>query len=116
LNMDLADFFPSINFGRVRGMLMAPPYGVGAPAATVLAQLCCSENGLPQGAPSSPMLANMVCGRLDGELTALARKFHATYTRYGDDITISLRRYDFPEEIALAPTGWIGPDVDAGPA
>jgi len=116
LNVDLADFFPSINFGRVRGMLMAPPYSVGRAAATVLSQICCSAEGLPQGAPSSPMLSNMVCGRLDGELGALARRHHATVSRYADDISFSLRQHDFPAELAYAPLGWIGSNVVIGSA
>jgi RNA-directed DNA polymerase len=116
LNVDLVDFFPSINFGRVRGMLMAPPYAIGDAAATVIAQICCADGVLPQGAPSSPMLANMVCGRLDGDLTALAKKHHAAYSRYADDITISARTYTFPEALAIAPTGWVGPNVSVGSA
>jgi hypothetical protein len=47
---------------------------------------------------------------------ALARRHHASYTRYADDITISLRRHDVPEELAIAPSGWVGPDVAIGPA
>jgi RNA-directed DNA polymerase len=44
LNLDLTDFFPSINFGRVRGMFMATPYGLHPDVATVLAQICCHNN------------------------------------------------------------------------
>lgn len=43
-NCDLEDFFPSINFGRVRGLLMAMPYSLPAEVATTVAQLCCHEN------------------------------------------------------------------------
>lgn len=89
LNVDLADFFPTIHFGRVRGMLIAAPYRVHADVATIVAQLCCYEGRLPQGAPTSPILANMVCARLDAELLLLARRSRAVYTRYADDITFS---------------------------
>jgi RNA-directed DNA polymerase len=89
LNLDLADFFPSIHFGRVRGMLMAVPYNIPAEVATIVAQLCCHDSKLPQGAPTSPVLANMVCARLDADLLRLARRARATYTRYADDITFS---------------------------
>jgi RNA-directed DNA polymerase len=59
-NVDLNDFFPSINFGRVRGMFMASPYMLDPAVATVLAQICCFDNQLPQGAPTSPIVSNMI--------------------------------------------------------
>jgi len=89
LSVDIEDFFPSINFGRVRGMFMAAPYDVPERAATVLAQLCCYDNQLPQGAPTSPVVSNMVCGKLDSELHRLARRNRCVYTRYADDLTFS---------------------------
>ena len=73
LNIDLEDFFPSVNFGRVRGMFMAHPYKLDQSAATVLARISCDNNRLPQGAPTSPIVSNMVCARLDGELQELAK-------------------------------------------
>ena len=113
LNVDLADFFPSINFGRVRGMFMAAPFSVPAAAATVLAQICCHNNQLPQGAPTSPIVSNMICPRLDRDLERLARSFRCRYTRYADDITISTYRSDFPVEIARrSGTG----TIEVGPA
>lgn len=113
LNVDLEDFFGSINFGRVRGLLIARPYAIGADAATFIAQLCCHSNQLPQGAPTSPILANMVCAKLDGELQRLCRRLRCTYTRYADDITISTQLPSFPEALAAyTPTGvQIGPDL-----
>lgn len=89
LNVDLECFFQSINFGRVRGMLMATPYNVPERAATVLAHMCCFENELPQGAPTSPVVSNMVCGKLDSELHRLARRNRCVYTRYADDLSFS---------------------------
>jgi len=74
LNIDLKDFFSQIHFGRVRGMLMNKPYGIGQEAATVIAQLACYKGILPQGAPSSPVLTNMICSPLDTQLTNLAKK------------------------------------------
>ncbi len=100
LNVDLKNFFPSINFGRVRGMFLARPYRRNAEVATHLAKICCYEGKLPQGAPSSPIVSNMVCARLDGHLQMLARNYRCFYTRYGDDITISTSLERFPPEIA----------------
>ena len=89
LNVDLEDFFPSINFGRVRGTFMATPYDIPEPAATVLAQMCCFDNELPQGAPTSPVVSNMICGKIDSELHRLARRNRCIYTRYADDLSFS---------------------------
>jgi RNA-directed DNA polymerase len=100
LNIDLEDFFPSINFGRVRGMFMGKPYKLPAPVATILAQICCHKNELPQGAPTSPIISNMICAKLDSQLQDLAWKNKSFYTRYADDITFSTTLLEFPVEIA----------------
>ncbi|MCF2145805.1 reverse transcriptase family protein [Desmonostoc muscorum LEGE 12446] len=100
LNLDLTDFFPSINFGRVRGMFMATPYSLHPDVATVLAQICCHNNQLPQGAPTSPIVTNMICAKMDSQLQRLAKEYKATYTRYADDITFSTTLPKFPEELA----------------
>lgn len=100
-NFDLKDFFPSINFGRVRGMFKSKPYDIGTNAATILAQICCFENQLPQGAPTSPIIANMICGRLDSQLQKVARENRCYYTRFADDITFSTSLSEFPSLIAF---------------
>lgn len=89
LNIDLQDFFPSINFGRVRGLFMGVPYNLNSTVATILAQICCSNNQLPQGAPTSPIVSNMICAKMDSQLMALARDNKCDYTRYVDDIVFS---------------------------
>jgi len=89
LNIDLEDFFPSITFFRVRGLLMARPFHFSYEVATVLGHLFTLDNSLPQGAPSSPFLSNLVCRSMDRDLMALARRHRATYTRYADDLTFS---------------------------
>lgn len=99
-NIDVADFFDCIHFGRVRGIFMAPPYELPPNVSTVLAQICCSSNQLPQGAPTSPIVSNMVCARLDSQLRLLAKEKHCRYTRYADDITFSTRLTQFPKDIA----------------
>ncbi len=115
LNVDLEDFFPSIHLGRVRGAFMARPFELPQYAATALAQVCTMANGvLPQGAPTSPFVSNIICARLDGQLMAIAKKLGLTYTRYCDDITLSCNRDQFPPSIASATGGWIGSNVVVG--
>jgi RNA-directed DNA polymerase len=100
LNIDLDNFFPSINFGRVRGMFLKKPFYVPESVATLLAQICCYGNNLPQGAPTSPIISNMICAKMDSELQDLAWTCRCFYTRYADDITFSTTLPDFPVQIA----------------
>ncbi len=100
LNIDIKDFFQSINFGRVRGMFMANPYNIPDKAATVLAQICCFNNILPPGAPTSPIISNMICGKLDSQLKKISKKVQCIYTRYADDMSFSSKRKKFPELLA----------------
>ena len=100
LNVDLVDFFPSIRAGRIAGVLQSSVYGAGLEAATVMASLCCKDDALPIGAPTSPVLSNMVSYHLDKDLLDLARRFSCYYTRYADDITFSNRRWHFPPSLA----------------
>ncbi len=100
LNIDLKDFFPSIHFGRVRGMFMGKPYNLPSKVATFLAHLCCYKKILPQGAPTSPVISNMICAKMDSELQRLAASNRCSYTRYADDISFSTSRYRFPSALA----------------
>ncbi len=100
LNIDLKDFFDSIHFGRVRGVFMAPPYNLPTEVSRVLAQICCFSRKLPQGAPTSPVVSNMICARLDSQLRLLAKENHCTFTRYADDITFSTTLPVFPKRLA----------------
>lgn len=99
-NLDLADFFPSIHLGRVRGMFMKKPFECNPPVATVLAQLCCHKGKLPQGAPTSPIISNLICGKMDVQLQRFAKDNLCTYTRYADDISFSSKRRVFPRSVA----------------
>lgn len=87
VNIDLKDFFPTITQNRIEGMLSS--LGIGSRVAEIIARICCNDGHLPQGAPSSPMLSNMICFRLDKELMAIAKGARCIYTRYADDITFS---------------------------
>jgi RNA-directed DNA polymerase len=101
LNFDLENFFPSINFGRVLGLFESKPYFVPHSAAVALAKICCHEGALPIGAPTSPIVANMICAQMDSQLKSLARECGCRYTRYADDISISTRFGRFHPDVAL---------------
>lgn len=115
-NVDLQDFFPTINFGRIRGLFMAPPFQLGPSAATVMAQLCTHRNGLPQGAPTSPHLSNFIAADLDRRLTRLARENGCRYSRYADDITFSCNHTNMPPALAAFAQGEKGLTVGVGEA
>jgi len=96
---DIQDFFPSIHFGRVRGLFSAKPYGYSKDVAQLLARICCHKGSLPQGAPTSPILSNMICGKLDSDLKHLARQHGCCYTRYADDLSFSTQQNNFPKAL-----------------
>lgn len=101
-NVDLHDFFGSINFGRVRGFFMKDNnFTLHEDVATVLAQIACHENKLPQGSPCSPVISNLIGHSLDMLLVRLASSAGVTYTRYADDLTFSTNKKNFPSRIAV---------------
>ena len=113
LRIDLADFFSSVTAARVFGIFAT--LGYPAAVARVLTGLCTTETPaavwerrpgaragaeferweklrarhLPQGAPTSPALANLAAMRMDRRLSGLARAAGAAYTRYADDLAFS---------------------------
>jgi retron-type reverse transcriptase len=86
-NIDLRDFFPSVAEAQVRAVYLGLGYPVEA--ATFLAKLCCLEGCLPQGAPTSPMLANLAFAQADSEIRELSKDSDIVYTRYADDLSFS---------------------------
>lgn len=104
-NIDLKDFFSQIHFGRIRGMLMNAPYNLPDEAATTIAQIACYNGYLPQGAPSSPVITNMICVPLDNALMRLAKSTKCVYTRYADDITFSTHKSSFDKSIVYIEDG-----------
>ena len=106
INLDLKDFFPTLTYVRVKGLFEAMGY---AEAVAIPLALLCTEpvidemqldgdryfvaNGprlLPQGAPTSPAITNLICRKLDRRLSGLAQKLGFTYSRYADDLTFSV--------------------------
>jgi len=109
-NIDLEDFFPSFNFGRVRGFFIKNRnFNLDKDVATIIAQIACHNNELPQGSPCSPIISNLIGHLLDIRLVNLAKKSKCTYSRYADDLTFSTNNKNFPEIIAITNTAnnWI---------
>lgn len=91
VNIDLENFFDSFNFGRVRGFFIKNSFwNLTEEVATVIAQLTCYNGFLPQGAPTSPIITNMICNIMDMHLLKI-------YTRYADDMTFSTNDKHFIE-------------------
>ena len=101
-NIDLKDFFPSIDQARVWKRLQLAPFNFTPKVAGAIAGLCAIKSArhadnepfgecyvLPQGASTSPLLTNAICDTLDRRLHGLAKRFGLHYSRYADDITFS---------------------------
>lgn len=105
VKMDIREFYPTVTFRRVKGLLRHA--GLSEQLATLMALLATESpreivethgktyyvatgpRSLPQGAPTSPSITNALCLRLDARLSGLARALGARYTRYADDLTFS---------------------------
>lgn len=110
INMDLQNFFPTISYRRVKGMFQR--FGYSEEISILLALLSTEpkcdevemdgetffvaqgERVLPQGAPTSPVIANIICRKLDRRITDCAKKLGFSYTRYADDLTFSGQQND----------------------
>jgi len=87
LRLDLKEFFTSTSAARVEQYFRT--IGWDQTCAALLTTLCTHDGGLPQGAPTSPRLSNLLNMHLDARLQKLAEVHHARYTRYADDLTFS---------------------------
>lgn len=98
LCLDIQDFFPSIAKKTVIEVFQS--LGYSRNAALQLSDVCCYKGTLPQGAPTSPRLSNIIFKSIDEQLSELAEKEHAVYTRYADDLTFSASHplYDIFEQ------------------
>ena len=92
LNVDLKDFFHSIDHRRVRRLFGGSPFRFTREVVNCLTGITTYRGRLPMGAPSSPVLSNLVCLGLDRDLVALAGRHGWVYTRYADDLTFSANR------------------------
>jgi RNA-directed DNA polymerase len=89
LSIDLEDFFNNITYIQVRQVFRNAPFEFNESSVKLLAELTTHENRLPIGAPTSPVLANLLCLPLDRQLQKIARKHNIVYTRYLDDFSFS---------------------------
>lgn len=104
LNIDLSDFFPSINFSRVKGYLQKH-FNFNDFVSRILSKIICVESSdgtfLPQGGSTSPIISNLISNKLDNDLSSYCKRYRCLYSRYADDITISNEDKKFPEQIAF---------------
>lgn len=96
VKIDIRDFFPSTAAARVEAYFRR--IGWNGEAAALLTRLTTTQGGLPQGAPTSPRLSNLVNYYLDVQLENLASRRHGEYTRYADDIAFSFPE-DYPRHV-----------------
>jgi hypothetical protein len=85
--LDIENFFPSISKERINKVFRK--IGFNKENSSILTKFCTIEESLPQGAPTSPYLASMVCEKMDKEIYTYCSRRGFIYTRYFDDISIS---------------------------
>ncbi len=108
VNLDLENFFPTIIYRRVKGLFKS--FGYSDQVSTILGLVCTEfdfeqvtldeqhyfvgsgHRKLPQGAPTSPAISNLICQRLDRRLAGMAKAMDYRYTRYADDLTFSSKK------------------------
>lgn len=115
-NLDLKDFFPSIDKSRVWGRLLVAPFNLNStPERKKIANMIAGLSStpmeverfvekkwikittsvLPQGSPTSPTLTNAICEKMDIRLSGVAKRFGLNYSRYADDITFSAKHNNY---------------------
>lgn len=94
LKVDIKDFFPSVTQDRIF-WLFRTLFNFDYSRSMYLSWICCYNNQLPQWAPTSPMLANLIARFLDYRIIWLIKKYNEKewlnliYSRYADDLTFS---------------------------
>lgn len=102
VNLDLEEFFPSINFGRVYGYFIKDNrFRLNPKVSTLISQIACNNNALPQGSPCSPIISDLIANIMDRRLLEYAKQYKLSYTRYADDITFSTNLKKLPRELAV---------------
>ncbi|MEO1627773.1 MAG: reverse transcriptase family protein [Bacteroidota bacterium] len=91
LNVDFQSFFHQVSRQRIQELLQGPPFQFAPKAAVTLARLFTHKQRLPMGAPTSPVLSNLISIPLDHQLDKWAQQHSLVYTRFVDDLTFSSR-------------------------
>ena len=115
INLDMKNFFPTVDYRRIKGMFVS--MGYSEQIATVLGLLCSEPESdiveidgttyyvqtgkrtLPQGAPTSPVITNIICRRLDRRMAGVVAKLGFRYSRYADDMTFSAEESEGQDKI-----------------
>ena len=105
LNVDLKDFFDSFDRNQIKMFFYKHLTQGNEKLAFILASLVTNpfvvDGGerftLPQGSPVSPYLTNLLCKKLDKDLTSFAARKNVKYSRYADDITFSSQQNVFDQ-------------------
>jgi len=87
LTLDIEGFFDNITLPKVQDIFLK--IGYSKLISNLLAKLCCLEECLPQGAPTSPRISNIVLNNFDEVISEYCRKNDIKYTRYADDLAFS---------------------------
>jgi len=89
LNIDLQDFFHHVSFSKLTEIFTGSPFNFKTDLAEIIAGLCTYRGRLPMGAPTSPVLSNLACRRMDERLTEYCDNMLWAFTRYADDMSFS---------------------------
>jgi len=87
LSLDIKDFFPSIKRTNIENIFLGQGYSSNV--SNLLSKLCCCDESLPQGAPTSPYLSNIYLNNFDALIAEYCIEKSIRYTRYADDIAFS---------------------------
>ncbi len=87
LCLDLKDFFPSIPLSYIEKIFKE--LGYSSNVANLLAKLCCRDEHLAQGSPTSPVLSNIIMKNFDDLISKFCIDNTFRYSRYADDLTFS---------------------------
>lgn len=100
--LDVKDFFPSITKHDVKEVFRS--FGYSDKLSDLLAKLCCLNDSLPQGAPTSPYLSNLYLREFDDKVMKYCSENKIIYTRYADDMTFSGDNFDISNLISVIRT------------
>ena len=100
VKLDISHFFDSITFGMVYDVFSNQMH-YPREGATLLANLCCLNGKLPQGACTSPYLSNLCFIRADNDISEYCKEKGLAYSRYSDDMTFSGNRVDVKDLISF---------------